>query len=115
VGNPRSERVLNYLSAAELKEIDPWVRDDYRVSYFTVLRCSEIEDYEVLAENAALAGKRVGQMIWEYSFWMYYGITPEKALQRWALRDREREAFFSSVPKKPASSVSASPRKKEIA
>lgn len=115
VGNAASERILDYLAAAEFKEIDPWVRDDYRVAWLTVLRCSEIKDYVVLAENAVLSGKRVGEVIWEFSFWMYYGLVPEKALKLWALRDREREAFFATVPKKPSSSVSPSPRKKRTA
>jgi hypothetical protein len=32
----QSERVLQYLENAERKEIDPWLRDDYRIAWITV-------------------------------------------------------------------------------
>jgi hypothetical protein len=110
-----SARVLEYLALAEFRALDPWERDDLRVSWLTVLYCSEIQDYSVLVENAQLSGKRVGESLWEYAFWMYYGKTFVEAHKCWAENRAQIEQLLTSLPqKKPAASVPA-PRRKDKA
>jgi len=99
-----------------MRALDPWERDDLRVSWLTVLYCSEIQDYAVLVENAQLIGKRVGESLWEYAFWMYYGKPFDQAIKLWAGNRAQNEQLLTSLPaKKPAASVPAPKRKDKAA
>lgn len=64
-------RILEYLEQAELKETDPWRRDDLRVAWKTVLYAAEGR------ENP-----------WEAAWTSYYGKPLQNALDYWANRDR---------------------------
>lgn len=110
-----SARVLEYLALAELRALDPWERDDLRVSWLTVLHCSEIQDYSYLTDNAHLYGKRVGEMIWEYGFWMYFGKTFDQALKLWAEKRAISEQALKVMSKKPSGSVPLPAERKRVA
>ena len=110
-----SERVLFQLALAETNEIDPWLRDDIRISWLTVLHCAE----------------GISQP-WEYAFWRYLGKHPDKLIPIFVERAEKHAAMnepevsqagalpvlyqsaaqeLALPPKKPVSKV-ASPRKR---
>ena len=110
-----SKGILAYLAKAELRAQNSEY-DDLRLSWLTVKCCSEIQNYPVLAENAQLIGKRVGEVIWEYAFWMNFGTTFEKAHAYWAERRATNERILiGAVNKKPCGSVPAPTKRKEVA
>lgn len=48
------DRILAYLERAESKEIDPWYRDDYRISWLTVLWSAQgVPDWTLRANSPA--------------------------------------------------------------
>jgi hypothetical protein len=69
-GQPKSEAVLRYLAAAEAREVNPYLADDVRIAWLTVLHA---------AAGASDA--------WGYSFWQFFGKTYPKALLAWAERE----------------------------
>jgi len=88
---PKIERILNYLSRAEDRESDAWMRDDYRIAWITVLYATR--GYR---EPSVLATYRV------------LGVHPDKLVA--AIEARRRallghlydRQFLKLPPKKPA-------------
>jgi hypothetical protein len=70
-----SARVLEYLALAEFRALDPWERDDLRLSWLTVLRASEGHPDP-----------------WRYAFWCYFGLTPEKLIPYFVARAEAHHA-----------------------
>ena len=111
-----SAGVLAYLANQELRACCPWERDDLRISWLTVLHCSELENFAYLTQNALIYGKRVGEMVWEYAFWMYFGKVYEKAQVAWAENRAKTEQYLTALPpKKPAASVPLPDERKKAA
>jgi hypothetical protein len=54
----RTENVLLYLEKAEKKEIDPWLRDDYRIAWITAKWAQYGVPDSVLAETGHAARRR---------------------------------------------------------
>jgi hypothetical protein len=52
----RTEKVLLYLETAEKKEIDPWLRDDIRISWITVLNASRGDLFPHVHATIAVLG-----------------------------------------------------------
>lgn len=51
-----ARRILFRLEEAEWREIDPWYRDDLRISWITVLRASRGESIPFIAATYAVLG-----------------------------------------------------------
>jgi hypothetical protein len=74
VPQPQVERILAYLESAEALEIDPWLRDDLRIAWLTVLHADRgqsqpfvLASYRVLGIHpdklqAALEARRRAQL-----------------------------------------------------
>ena len=106
----QTQNILAYLSRAEWKEPDVWLKDDYRIAWLTVLHCAE----------------GISQP-WEYAFWRYLGRHPDKLIPELVARAERHAAMetgqshlspnthAASSPKKPVMSVKQSERRKEQA
>jgi hypothetical protein len=82
----RVESVLAYLERAEFKEIDPWVRDDLRIAWITVLLASR--------------GEAIPHITASYRV---LGLHPEKV---WPAILARRAALLGRAPrKKPSARV----------
>lgn len=79
ISNRVSERVLCRIAQAEAREPDPWIRDDYRVAWLTVLRASE-----GCPDPFGLA------------FWGYYGTSWQRAVKFWQERTAVRDKLLGA-------------------
>lgn len=75
-GQRQSENILAYLAVAEGREVDPWLRDDIRIAWLTVLHCAQ-----------GLSSP------WEYAFWRYLGKHPDKLIPLFVERERKHRAM----------------------
>jgi len=96
MSQPQVERILAYLAIAEAREIDPWLRDDLRIAWLTVLYAAR-----AYSQPFILATYRV------------LGIHPDRLqaaieARRHALLGSLYDAVMNSLPpKKPAVSVTS--------
>lgn len=92
----RSERVLAYLELSEKKEIDPWLRDDIRIAWITVLYAASDNPQPHVDANYRVLGCHPSD-VW-----------PRIVARREAMLGGEYSNFFDGAvsPRKPAASVS---------
>jgi hypothetical protein len=88
-GRLESEGILVYLAAAEDREPDVWLKDDYRIAWLTVLYSAN--------------GRATP---WEWAFNQVIGGHPSKVIPQLVARDRKHLAL-ELPPKKSVSSVAA--------
>jgi hypothetical protein len=89
------ERILARLEDAELHEVDPWLRDDIRIAWITVLRAGRREKFPHVTATYAVLGLHPNK-VW-----------PAIIEHRKLLLGAPYENFHgvSSPPKKPVRSV----------
>jgi hypothetical protein len=79
-----SERILDYLARAEEQEIDPWLRDDVRIAWITVLRAARRESIPHVSATYTVLG-----------------LHPDKV---WPAIVERRKILFGQPNKKPVQS-----------
>lgn len=92
----RSERVLAYLELSEKKETDPWLRDDIRIAWITVLYAASGNQQPHVDANYRVLGCHP------------LDVWPRIVARREAMLGGEYSNFFDGAvsPRKPAASVS---------
>jgi hypothetical protein len=91
----RSERVLAYLELCENKEIDPWLRDDIRIAWITVLYAASGNQQPHIDASYRVLGCHP------------LDVWTRIVARRQAVLGGEYSKFFGAVlsPRKPAASV----------
>jgi hypothetical protein len=97
----QTERVLAYLETAEKKEIDPWLRDDYRTAWMTV-RWSQhgVPEWSWRKDSSAYVA----------ATYQVLRCHPNEVWPRIEAQRREKlgalyETVWSAAPKKPSQSA----------
>jgi hypothetical protein len=104
-----TERVLEYLESAQKKEIDPWLRDDYRIAWITTSWALEgVPEWAWHADRGPHAA----------ATYQVLGCLPDEVWPRIvAARHAKLGSLYATIwgeqssPRKPVQSVKLKPRK----